>query len=286
MANIFNVRVDLSQVAELGRPLQEAVQGRLKQAAQVLAGQVYAHVLEQANKKLHTRRQMFIDAVTFYKDDLEKVIVIQLDGSARWIDDGMQPHNMIEDLLKSPKAKIAKDGSRYMVIPFGHGGSGGAGATQTTPAQQVLMSTIKQVLSQKKINYAKLERHSDGTPKLGLLHSFSVNNAPAKTGSSLGQGAGPVGDVMQGPTGIPLLQGIRIYQKMGKGKKGEDIVNRAIMTFRVVSSKHSNQPGRWDHPGLPPVGIFDEAAQWASDQWDKVIAPGILEDILGRATNL
>jgi len=89
-------------------------------------------------------------------------------------------------------------------------------------------------------------------------------------------GKGPIGAARMGPTGIPFLQGIRVYQKRVKDDStGHSKVSRGIMTFRVASSKHKGT-GRWVHPGLQARNFFDEAADWALEQWEKRIVPDIL----------
>jgi hypothetical protein len=293
--NLFHVNIDLSDLKDFGPQFQATVEKEMLGAVNRLTAMTHAHIVEEANKKLHTRRQMFLDAISWYSDREGKFFVINLDASARWIDDGMKPHNMLDDLLKSDKAKTAKDGSKYLVVPFEHGG----GVTQNTPWQMDLLREVRREMKMRQIPYKKIERNGDGSPKIGLLHTFDINDQPPKTKDGPGQGWGPVGAVRQGwfagakgpPTdggdradGTPFLQGLRVYQKWGKGKKGEPIVKRAIMTFRVASSKHKDQEGRWDHPGLGPLNIFDEAADWAKTTWEKEVAPNVLSKLLVSVT--
>lgn len=264
---MFKVTVDIGPFVNVAEKLDEAAKAAMKQAGQRLIAMTRAHIIEEAGKKLHTRRQMFIDGLSHLQVD-ENTFVVNLDASVRWIDDGMPAHNMIDDLLKSKKAKRAKDGSKYVVVPFSHK----KGTTQMTPAQKTLLDTIKTELKQRKIPYGKTEAGPDGKPKLGLLHSFDLKNHPIRTSSGPGQGKGPIGSTMQGPTGIPLLQGVRVYQREIKNKDGSKSVRRDIMTFRVASSKHKGQ-GRWDHPGTEAVKLMDEAFDWAKRQWEREVVP-------------
>lgn len=238
-----------------------------------LTAMTRAHIIEEANKRLHTRRDMYIENLSHRQVD-ENTWVIHLDAKALWIEDGMPEHSMIDDLLKSPKAKTAKDGSKYMAVPFQHK----KGPTQMTPAQKTLLDTIKTELKNQKIPYGKTEMDSSGKPKLGLLHKFDIKNAPTKTANAPGQGKGPIGSVMQGPTGIPLLQGVRIYQREVKGANGKTSVRRDIMTFRIVSSKMKGQ-GRWDHPGLVPLKLFPEGYEWAKKTWENEVLPDLMRQL-------
>lgn len=272
---MFYINFDVTPLLALGQELDAASKKAMKDAGERLTAMTRAHIIEEAGKRLHTRRQMYIDGISHFQVN-EDTWVVNLDAKVRWIEDGMPEHNMLDDLLKSKSAKNAKDGSKYVVVPFEHGPKG---ETQMTPAQKTLLDTIKSTLKEKKIPYGKMETGAGGKPKTGLLHSFDIKNAPIKQTNAPGQGAGPVGSPMQGPTGIPLLQGVRVYQypiptsKLGKTEKSG--FKRMIMTFRIASSNHKNEPGRWDHPGLPAVKLMDEAYEWAKQTWERDIVPGL-----------
>jgi len=263
--------VDLSEFKDLGKKFEDAVKKSLAKAGDDLTAMVRGHIVEEANAKLKTRKEMYVQGLSHSKVG-DNTWVVSLDGSVRWIEDGREAGSMLPALLASPKAKTARDGSRYVVVPFQHN----KGPSKTTTAQADLLSTIKSELKKRDIPYAKIETDQDGKAKLGKLHSFSIMDKPIKTSQGAGQGHGAVGDVKQGPTGIPFLQGINIYQRNVGGKTRRDIV-----TFRVASSRHADQ-GRWEHPGLEGVRFFDEAERWAAETWDKVIVPALLADIRSK----
>lgn len=281
---IFGLNVDLTDFLKVEENLLSAAQKAVQTAGQALTLATHAKILELTKDKLHTRRQAYEDALSFSKVN-ETTWLINLDRKARWIEDGMEPHSMIEDLLKSKKAKTAKDGSKYLAVPFEHKG----GSTQMTPAQQDLNATVKSFLRNynkknpnAKIPYGSIEKNPDGSAKLGVLHKFDIKTAPLKTGEGVGQGKGPIGAVKQGITGIPFLQGIQISQKEVMDKKtGKKSVQRNITTFRTVSTKQDGK-GMWEHPGLRPVNIMDQAVDWALGEcWPK-IEETILRDINGE----
>lgn len=164
--------------------------------------------------------------------------------------------------------------SRYAVIPFQHNKK----SQNMTPAQKSLLDTIKSEFKNRKIPYGKLETDPSGKPKTGLLHSFDIKHAPIKTSNLPGQGKGRVGEVMQGPTGIPLLSGLRVYQKEVKTPDGKSKVHKAIITFRVVSSKDKGS-GKWCHPGLVPKKFLDEAAAWALREFETKIQKQLIAEV-------
>ena len=281
---MFHVTLDASGLVEL-LGTADAAKRALRKAAQELVGNTREHIVEQANKRLKTRRQMYVDGLSAYQEN-EHTWVISLDAKVRWIDDGMPAHNMLDDLLKSPKAKTTKDGTgKYIVIPFQHK----KGPTQMTPAQSALNSTIKselkrinverQKMGADPISYGSIETNQDGSPKLGVLHKFDIMDRPLKSYHGPGQGWGPIGDVKQGPTGIPFLQGVQIRQRMALDKQVKEHVLREILTFRIASSKHRSQGGRWDNPGTAPVPLIEEGAKWAKEHWETKVAPKIFDMI-------
>lgn len=259
------LHVDISDLLSLAS-VKEHVDKATNDAMRDLTFKTYNHIVEQVNAKLHSTRNKYLSALKPPEEVGPDVWLIELGNEAMWIEEGIEPNKeMIDDMLKSKKAKTAKDGSKYMVVPFQHNDK----PQNMTPAQKSLQDTIKMEFKNRNIPYGNIEKDGAGNAKKGLLHSFDIKNAPIKTSNVPGQGKGPVGKVMQGPTGIPLLKGIRVYQKDVKDPAtGKMKVQKAIMTFRVVSSKHKGT-GRWVHPGLQPKKFLDEAAEWALKEWEE-----------------
>lgn len=265
----FNL--DLGPIIAMVKEFRPAEHQAMRDAARDLSYQTYSHILEEIQDKLHSTRQKYLDALHIEQVD-DDTWLISLDSSAMFIEEGIPPNkDMLDGLLKSAKAKTAKDGSRYIVVPFAHN----KGPTSSTPAGTNLTDTIKAEMKKRKIPYGKLEMDAAGKPKTGLLHSFDIMKRPLKTAEGAGQGKGPIGSVKQGPTGIPLLQGVRVYQHAVKDKTGKEKIQKSIMTFRVASSKHKGQ-GRWVHPGLEAKRFFDEAAAWALKEFEDRIRDQVL----------
>ncbi len=281
---MIKVHFDFSELEGL-RNLEKALVEEAAAATRNLAAMAHAHALELANQRLHTRRQMFVDALRIA--EVDGVVALELDARAVWIDEGLPPRSLLDDLLASPKAKTSADGSKYMVVPFEHGP--GKGPTNTTPAQLDLVNVVRAEMKRNKIPWAKIERDDQGRPKLGRIHKFDVMDAPLKTNQGPGQGWGPIGDVRQGPNerqavgggpgggGTPFLQGVGVYQRAVPGGG----VKRSVMTFRIASSKHQGTE-RWQAPALPPTAIFSDVEKWASDQVDRFLLPDIVESVVKK----
>ncbi len=264
------VNLDISEVAQLVN-LQDEIEKASDQAAADLASLIETRAKEIASQKLHSRLKMFKEGLYVKRVGADTHLVV-LDAKVRWIDDGQPAYDMLKGLLSGSKVKHAKDGSRYVIVPFGH--SKGGKAT-STPAQQDIVATVKAVLKENKVPFGKIETDHAGKAKIGKLHSFDIMNAPKKSDPGKGQRRGPVGEVMQGNTKTPFLQGVSVYQSMGKGGK----VQRSIMTFRVASDSHKAQ-SKWEHPGNAPMNIMEEAMKSALEIWSKDVAPAILDKIL------
>lgn len=164
--------------------------------------------------------------------------------------------------------------SKYLAVPFQHNKN----PTAQTQAQNSLTATIKAEMQKRKIPFGKIEKDDQGKPKQGLLHSFSITDSPIKTHQGSGQGHGPIGSVRQGPTGIPFLKGVKVYQKEVVGKSGKKSIQKQIMTFRIVSSKMKGT-GRWFHPGTSARNFMDEALEWAKKEFEKVMKDRISAEI-------
>lgn len=287
--------LDIKPLLELGKAFEE-FEADVQKSAQLLAGQVHTHILEELPKKLHTRREMYVKNLAKPTQVAPGVWMVTLKEEAVWIEEGMPPHSMVKDLL-GDNPEVAEDGSRYRVIPFDHSKGG---ATQNTPAEAELVKAIKTELKKLRIPFAGIERNADGTPKSGVLHKIKMDTPNRPPGAlpdhnvakdpnfpdnQHGFGQGSPGRPMVGPTGIPFLQGLRISQnplfnddgtpKMDKA--GKQKATRSITTFRIVSSKHEGQ--RWRYPGIEGTNFFDEALQWAEREWEQKMLPELLKKL-------
>jgi hypothetical protein len=270
---LFNF--DLSALLNLNTELRPACEAALREGGEDLSKQAHGHIAEEAQEKLHSSREKFQNALSFEQVDAN-TFILSLDASALFIEEGLPAgFDMLPGLLGSKKAKFAKDGSRFIIVPFAHQ----KGPTQQTPAQKSLTDTIKSEMKKLKIPYKKVETDSQGRPKIGKLHSFDIN-APMKTHEGVGQGHGPVGAPKQGPTGIPFLHRVSVYQRQVQDKMTKKMTTqRGIFTFRIASSKHVGQ-NRWKHPGIEGKHFFEECETWALDLWTREIAPKIINKVV------
>lgn len=268
---MFRINVDLGDFNALG-DISNVIQAAADEVNEELAQMAKAKAIEIANTKLNSRRDKFIEGLDVRKEDGAFCLVLAED--ATWIDDGQQPHSMLDDLLASPKAKIAADGSRYLIVPFEHSGKG---KTNTTPGQMQIVAAVKSEFKKRKIPWSKVERDDEGRPKVGRLHRFDIEHRPLKDLEGVWQGKGAVGEVRQGHKGTPFLQGVSVYQTPKEGGG----VNRSVATFRVASSKQQGS-GMWEHPGVDPANIFDEVYDWLTKEVENHFNDLIIDRVLEK----
>lgn len=265
---MFYLDVDVSDLIDIDKKLSSALKEAVDAGVEKLAKQSYSHLLELAQNQLHTSREKYIENLEMKQEG--EVWMIVLDKPAHWIEDGLDQHEMIEDLLKSKKAKTAKDGSKYLVVPFQHNKGG---AASLSPQAVDLQDAIKSSLKKQGAPWGKIEVDKNGKPKLGKIRSFNVST-PLKTKEGPGQGKGPIGAPRQGTTGIPHGNGVTVYQKKVKDKNGETKIQKSIMTFRIASSKQKGS-GKWVYPGIEGKALLTKTYDWALDLLEREILPEI-----------
>lgn len=161
-------------------------------------------------------------------------------------------HNsgFMEELLNGKSAKTGKNG-RYAVIPFKHNEN----PSQQSEKATKLADEIKQALRKRNINWRKIEKNADGSPRIGRLHTINVETARLSPKHKTEPG-----------------MGVSVYQS--KDKQGN--VRRDVVTFRIIHEKH-RQEGLWVHPGRKGDKLMDKALDWAMNTWEKEILPMLLE---------
>lgn len=244
---VFTVNTD-AIASEFGE-LKEQVKDALVKGVETLAIMTNAKAHELAASQLKTTSKKFRDALSF-DNPAEGIYVVSLKESMLWREEGIEPHSLCDDLLKSNYKISKKDGSKYKVIPFHHGG----GPTQNTPKQMHLLGILKDYLKQQQIPYKGIEKGPDGKPLIGKLHT---RNAPSPKPSKMAR--------------FPAFSGLNIYQHQTPSGK----VERSIVTFRIIKESHKSE-GRWFHPGLKAAKILDQALRFAEAYFESDLLPTIL----------
>jgi hypothetical protein len=244
--------IDAQAMAAEFKEAQKEVEAALTKGIQALAQQTHAKTVELANQRLKGLRDTYLNALNF-EEVSSGIWVVSLDEKALFIEEGMKPHSMVPDLLRK-NAKISKDGKKYKVIPFKHMNQTGA-PSEVSKKSKEFVNYLKQELKARSIPYKKIELDSNGSPRTGKLHTFSVDS-PKPTAKAR----------------YPIFHGVNIYQT----KTSNGNVRRDIMTFRVVTEDHEWED-RWFSPGMVAKNLMDEAFNQSVQEWETTILPDILK---------
>lgn len=230
------------------KTLTQEIENRAVQAMSLLQQQVYGKIVEKAQEQLKSRRPIYLANLGMINES-DRIWVVYLKKDAAWIEDGIKPHEMIDNLTSGPKARTAKDGSRYNIIPFKHNKP----ANLISSAQLQIQNIVKAELK-----------------KRGL-------DKPIKVGDKIVSGkAAVLKRELTGPnfpmsrTGTPILANLIIYQRMITTAQGKQKLQRDIMTFRVASTKQKGS-GKWMHPGLEGANLFKQVEKDVDEMWSQMV---------------
>ena len=207
MSNL-KFEVDSDQISKNFGDLADQVKQNIVKGVENLATMTHAKTLELARDELRSLSQMYMDNVEF-DNPVPNLWVVTLREPAMWIESGSKS-GFMEELLDGKSAKTNAKGEKYAVIPFKHN----VNPSQQSEKAQLLANQIKEALKKEGINWKKIEKNPDGSPRVGRLHTLNVESSRLKPEHKK-----------------PATYGITVYQNpIGEGK-----VSRDIMTFRVIS---------------------------------------------------
>lgn len=250
----LNFNINAAAIAEQFNAFKLEVEQDLNKAVANLAAITDAKVKEMASQELHTSRKEFMDSLGF-EEVSPGVWVISVNESGLWVEEGIDANKDMKPGLLAENFKTSKEGHRYKAIPFDYSTPP---SHQSASTQQVV-SFLRSKLKKEKVPFKKIERNTDGSPKVGKLHEFDFGNPKGTMG-------GP------GKGNTPVLKNLSIYQSVTKTGN----VRRDILTFRTVSSGPGSQ-GKWHHPGLEAKKFLDRALEWAMKEWEEKILPEVME---------
>lgn len=242
-----------AKLEELGIEIEEigeqAAQDMVS-AVQSLAASTYQKAVEMTGDRLHTTRQTYINALHMSEEG-SGIYVVYLDPSANHLEEGMDGFNMLPKLATGPKSKMAKDGSRYVTIPFRNTT---APANPNSSKQKDLAQRLKDEIKTREFKKVK-------------------EGVSTKTGKYT-----TVERMVSGQTTHPYLKGltrVRQYNSQESAQQGEPPASSSYFTFRVASTKQDPTKS-WVHPGTNGANIFPELADWAETEMEQIIVDLVL----------
>lgn len=236
------------KIDDLGIELEKLTNDMLRDlaaAVQTLAGQTFEKAVELTASRLHSTRQQYIDALHLSEEG-PGIYVVYLDPAVNYLEDGQDAHPMLPQLAQGPKSKVAKDGSRYVIIPLRQHT---APINPDNPKQKDLADRLKSMITKRKFEKVK----SGISGKTGKY--TTVERMKWKEGDH------------------PYLKGavrIREYKNEEAAQKRRQPISSAYMTFRVASTKQ-DPAEHWFFPGTAGAQIFPELEKWADQQLETII---------------
>ena len=244
-------QIDASSIASQLDGIKEEIEKELMNGVKELSVRTYSHIEEEAAKQLKTTRQNYQENLK-YEKIAPGIYVITLLDAAMWIEEGFKEGFDMKPGLLKQNTKTSKDGYQYRVIPFNHG----TDKQNTTPYNQTVIDRIKDELKARKIKIKKVDTNPDGSPKIGRMHSFSLDSEKPTAKASTN-----------------VLTNVSVYQKLNEKTQK---VERGIFTFRTVSN-NPDYAEKWLRKEKTGVKLLDEAETWASQEWENSILPEILK---------
>lgn len=271
---VFRFSVNAAEIAAKINQTADAIVPRLRQEVQALSAATHAFVVDKAQRDLKGGTlARFLgkngENVRWVQID-PNIWVVEIDESVRDIEEGHDRRFMSWLLTNNPKAKTAKDGSKYAAIPMTKAQGTGPGKDAANAKNPAYTAMVKNTLKANKVSLTKIDRHADGSPKLGVIGKYDVDQ-PERS-QFPGMWSAPRTAQQAAITGLPQhggyfhLQGLVVTQRM----QGKRVVREAV-TFRTISSKHEKD-GRWFQKAQQGLKSIPAAYDWAQQEWSKIVA--------------
>lgn len=221
---------DLEKIQNFGR----AIQNGLEKSIQMLPILTRQHMETVAKRKLHSTLEPFMEGVSMYAENYVFVVELEKDNwLANAVEMGISGFDMKKGLLSSPKARIGKQGQRYLRVPMTKDPNRSA-ETMGTEKSQEYQKLIQHVMRKPKFSSSQIKSQHDGSV---IEMQKLITDEPKLQGYYRGRKFSSASDFFSG------------------NKKGKNFQH---VMFRVVSEFPSKTGATWEHPGIKPANIFKD----------------------------
>lgn len=271
----FRLTINVTALAEHLNTTIDRVRERARQEVENLSISTHAFIVAKAQQELPPfLRDKFLGKdnknVRWVKVS-DSIWVVEIDESVAYISEGRPKVFMSWLLNNNPKAKTAKDGSRYAHIPMTQARHTQGGRDKFNNPKAAYEAIVRKTMQDNGLNLKKIEKNPDGSPKIGILHRLNVME-PGDQSQFPGMYSKPRTEEMARQIGLPAhsgifhLKGLAIIQRTNERGK----VVREAVTFRTISSKHEAE-GRWMAPEVPAFKFEESARAYAEAQWSQIL---------------
>jgi hypothetical protein len=223
---------DLFEKIKLMQQFGQAIQTGLEQTISALPALTKQQIAVKARNKLHSTLDEYLDAVKM--NVIDDIFIVELDKES-WIANavelGVSGFDMKKGMFNSPKAKISKEGFKYVHIPMSKDPKREA-STHGTDKSQYYQRILDHVMRKPKFNRHQVKSNMDGS----------------------------VTEIQKLITDEPEMQGLyrsRKFTSADKFHAGKGGSKFQYVLLRTVSEKNSAE-GKFVHPGITAANIFKD----------------------------
>ena len=242
-----------------------------------VASESRAEWVRLGKSRLNTSKNAYVSAIGPVEETPTGARIVLGPGNpkterfANMIEQGCDPFDMRKTLLTSASAKTAKDGHKYMSIPFRTAGPGAVVADSGKQPFPYEGDAGKKLWGQQHGFMAREAKKTD--PDTGMPKWRDTFSAPPATpggkwstkwGTQLPEKLG--GDVVKKHHTTGLLTGA--YREVQGYEKVKQ--TSALLTFRTISDKNGAMTS-WQHPGLKEKNLAHEVAEFAVRRWRSIV---------------
>lgn len=251
----FEVNLDSKELAKLIESHGEQAVKQLKTAIKDLATATYASITANAQKKLKSTRQSYLQGLSFQSIGTDQYLISLETPYSNMIEDGWDPYNMKDRLLGSrktvqvgsragqPWVQRGKENQRYAHVPF------------------------------EKQPFSKVAQGSDDM--LSALREFKVENQRGRkqkfTSIFKDDSGKPLeGKVATVKSSIPGLENVTKYQKVYKNQKtGKQSTSSVYLSFKTISDK--SPAHKWQNKGYAGAKFFKDAERMVDKELKNIL---------------
>lgn len=241
--------------------------GDVRKALIALSAAARAEWIAQASDHLKSTSRDYIQGIG-EPVVAEKSATIQLTGTLpNMVENGWPETDLRKTVLTSPHARTAKDGSKYLAVPFRHGTPGTGGRNVGNPMPKPIHNVARHLTStQTAAALREMAGRKQWGGRLGLDSPHM--NRKARDILSKKEKEWHSTSIYSGM--------IRKVASYGKTAKGAPVMQSSYQTFRTISSRVRNAPEHWLHPGIEARNFAGEVQKFV-----RSIAGQVFRDAVG-----
>lgn len=251
----FEVNLDSKQLSKLIQEKGEAAVNQLKTAIKDLASATYASITSQAQKKLQSTRQSYLQGLNFRNIGTDQYLISLDTPFANMVEDGWDPYNMKDRLLKSQKTvqvgsragqkwvQKGKKGQRYAHVPFEKQPFSKAAAGSAD-----MMSALREFKVEnqrgRKQKFTSIFKDDSGRPLEGKVATVKSS--------------------------IPGLENVTKYQRIYKNEEtGKQTTSSVYVSFKTISDL--SPASKWQNKGYAGAKFFKEAERMVERELQNIL---------------